>query len=214
MLTHPLHHAYVIEGDKDSILVDLFADLKEHYGMEREGNPDFVIHEVDTLGIDHARSLAYDHIKRPLQSPRRVFIFAFNKILHEAQNALLKVFEEPSKYATLILITPSAQSLLPTLLSRVERITHASLARESERNDARAFLASTISERMARIKKLIDAKDDEKTGRFVAGLIGELRSHGLDKNASALGEVLFVEQYLGDRGASHKMLLEHLAHVL
>lgn len=58
----------------------------------------------------------------PLEAPRNVVVLEEAQTLAEAAaNALLKTLEEPG-LATLILIAPSGESLLPTLVSRCQRI--------------------------------------------------------------------------------------------
>lgn len=49
---------------------------------------------------------------------------------HEAQNALLKMLEEPSKNVFFILTAPSSSALLPTVVSRSQRITIVPVAQE------------------------------------------------------------------------------------
>lgn len=60
---------------------------------------------------------------RPTQSPRRVFIIRdAERMNEEAQNALLKTLEEPPGATCLILVTASAERLLPTIRSRCQVI--------------------------------------------------------------------------------------------
>ncbi len=64
----------------------------------------------------------------PLESSRSVVVIEDAQTMAESPaNALLKTLEEPGK-ATLILITPNADSLLPTLVSRCQRIPFYRLA--------------------------------------------------------------------------------------
>lgn len=56
---------------------------------------------------------------KPFYSDRKVYIVpAADTINETAQNSLLKVFEEPPKYCTVILIAENTSSFLPTVLSR------------------------------------------------------------------------------------------------
>lgn len=58
----------------------------------------------------------------PLEAPRNVVVLESAETMAEsAANALLKTLEEPGQ-ATLILIAPSPESVLPTLVSRCQRI--------------------------------------------------------------------------------------------
>lgn len=59
----------------------------------------------------------------PYSSPYKVVVFAdFGFANAEAQNAILKTLEEAPSYAILLLIAENGSSLLPTVLSRCEKI--------------------------------------------------------------------------------------------
>lgn len=59
----------------------------------------------------------------PLESNRRIILIDdSDKIGLEGQNTLLKTLEEPPSYINIILITSQANKLIPTILSRCERI--------------------------------------------------------------------------------------------
>lgn len=75
-----------------------------------------------SIGIDEARRIKEFLRQRPLVSPfRTVVIGDAERLTGEAQNALLKVSEEPPEYAIIILITRDPELLLPTLVSRFEK---------------------------------------------------------------------------------------------
>ena len=70
------------------------------------------------------RPVVQDAILRPVLGRHKVYIIGpAEKMSDEAQNALLKVLEEPPPYAVLILISSQADSLLPTTLSRCQQVT-------------------------------------------------------------------------------------------
>jgi DNA polymerase-3 subunit delta' len=59
----------------------------------------------------------------PFESVRKIFIINdSHKMNVEAKNALLKTLEEPPEYINIILITSSANNLLPTIRSRCQSI--------------------------------------------------------------------------------------------
>ena len=85
--------------------------------------------DVVTVGGEKAASIAdvRELIRRSTLKPndgdRQVFIIrSADKLRADAQNALLKLFEEPPESVTLFLLTESRSSLLPTVLSRGQRI--------------------------------------------------------------------------------------------
>lgn len=72
--------------------------------------------------LDQIREITQFLGRPPLQAARSVVVIDEAETMPEAAaNALLKTLEEPGR-ATLILIAPSVESLLPTLVSRSQRI--------------------------------------------------------------------------------------------
>ena len=212
--TGRLHHAYVIEGEKSLILKDLVHFLKQEVGLEVVQNPDFSLVEFEQFGIHDSRDLRERQLNRAMTG-KKIFIVAFRAITVEAQNALLKVLEEPTEDSHFFLVVPRAEVLLPTVRSRVVVVSHqAGEADRPEEKEAKKFLKASVGERLAQIKVMLDEKDKSKMVPFVQALERILAKDGLTKNAAKLAEIVAVEQYLNDRGASMKLLLEHVALVV
>lgn len=77
----------------------------------------------DSIGIDAALEIKNFLWQKPNMSPRRTLILDEAEFLTtEAQNALLKITEEPPASSLIILVSPDPESLLPTILSRIEKI--------------------------------------------------------------------------------------------
>jgi DNA polymerase-3 subunit delta' len=93
--------------------------------MARSNNhPDiYIIGNEKTASIDDVRRLIARASLKPNESEKQIFIICnANKLREEAQNALLKLFEEPPSTVAIFLLTESRSSLLPTVLSRGQRI--------------------------------------------------------------------------------------------
>lgn len=91
----------------------------------QSGNhPDIhVVGRDKTASIDDVRRLIARSSLKPNDSEKQVFIICnASKLREEAQNALLKLFEEPPATVAIFLLTESRSSLLPTVLSRGQRI--------------------------------------------------------------------------------------------
>lgn len=72
---------------------------------------------------DQIDSLIKETTRAPFESKKKIFIIDDSEKMNlESMNALLKTLEEPAEYVVIILITSQANSLLPTILSRVETI--------------------------------------------------------------------------------------------
>lgn len=74
------------------------------------------------IRLEQIREVTQFLSRPPILAPRNVVVLEQAETMAEAAaNALLKTLEEPGQ-ATLILIAPSAESVLPTLVSRCQRI--------------------------------------------------------------------------------------------
>ncbi len=88
-----------------------------------EGNhPDFITvddPEKKNVPVDLIRQARADMFIQPNESDRKIFLFPRAQDMRtEAQNALLKVLEEPPEYGVFILLTDNPEKLLPTVRSR------------------------------------------------------------------------------------------------
>ncbi len=81
--------------------------------------------EGKKIGIDSVRDLKSSFntiIKAKRKIGRVAIIVSAEKLSREAQNALLKIIEEPVKNSSLILLTSDLSKLLPTIRSRCQNI--------------------------------------------------------------------------------------------
>lgn len=96
-----------------------------------DGNhPDVKIVEPDGqfIKIDQIRELQHDLQFRPFEGKKRVFIIdSADRMGLPAANSLLKTLEEPPRDSILILVTANLHSLLPTIISRSQRLSFSSL---------------------------------------------------------------------------------------
>lgn len=93
--------------------------------IAKDGHPDVTIVEASAEGsslkIEQVRDLQQTLALRPYEARYRVAILRrFHEANPAAANALLKTLEEPAPGVVLILTAPSADSLLPTIVSRCQ----------------------------------------------------------------------------------------------
>jgi DNA polymerase-3 subunit delta' len=91
-------------------------------------HPDVLYAEHDAttgaLKIEEVRAVMQRLALKPYEARYRVAIFRdFDHARPQAQDALLKTLEEPAPHAVLILLAPSSESLLPTIISRSQVMT-------------------------------------------------------------------------------------------
>jgi DNA polymerase III delta prime subunit len=229
--TH-LHHAYAVETGYDTHRVreaiDRIREALEHRLHAKLGahNPDFHTIEVDVFSIDDARALKdtqSHHAVGTRDDDRNVFFIIAQSITREAQNALLKVFEEPSSRSLFFLFIPSAELLLPTITSRMHIITMsgAGSSSDSERKDdadIASFLQSTPAKRLAALKEIIEEKDRGRAHAFLNSIELHLSKKratiksaaDLAHNSRSCEHLYLAKKYLGDQSSSVKMILEYV----
>lgn len=75
------------------------------------------------IGIDQIREMQHAASLKPFEGRNRVFIIdGADHLSHEAANCLLKTLEEPPPNVQLILLTVNERLLLPTVLSRCQKL--------------------------------------------------------------------------------------------
>lgn len=207
-----LHHAYFIEGERAAVLADLEAFLKDAFGISRHGHPDVHYAEHESFGIDEGRELGAMQSVRPVMGDRKVFILAVGAITSEAQNSLLKVFEEPTPGTHFFVISSSERILLPTLRSRMVVVSHPSAKKNDAKADARKFIPMSPKSRLDFVAGLVEEKDKAKAEEFLQAVIAELARGGAKpERAAAVKELLSLARYLKDRAPSVKLVLERAA---
>ncbi len=172
------------------------------------------------FSVEDARKVASVASQAPIGGEEKAIIIAASRMYHEAQNALLKVFEEPPKGTHLFLVVPTPGMLLPTLRSRVQMLGGGHpMSYISEA--AEEFLKASKDKRTAIIKKLTTGKDEDERREnrdaaieIVNGIEAAAYASGAGKHAALLAELSVLRGYLHDRAAPLKMILEHLSLVL
>ena len=130
-----------------------------------ENNSDFklLLPEKDVIKVDMIRELSREIFMLPTISKRKVFIIDDADSMNEqAQNALLKVLEEPPEYATIILIVSNKEKLLNTIKSRIVEFKFNGLTKE----EIEAIVGKKVSDEAyefsnGSIEKVLDFSEDE-----------------------------------------------------
>jgi len=212
------HHAYAIAGEAQSIHAALFELLEKELEITLAGYPDLHYVTSGAFSIAEARSLKERVSRRGTTDGKKIFIIECFSINGEAQNALLKVLEEPSGDSLIFIIVPSLSLFLPTVTSRLMVFVDESAQTPAIADEAKKFIRQTAPERMVTVKKMVDDIADEKRPRADAVEFIRSLEVTLSKDASAVKKdpgffelLLRSEQDATLSGASLKMLLEHIA---
>lgn len=221
-----LHHAYLIIGDQVSSAESVVDFIEKDLKFSTKGNPDFIIATHDTFGVDEARALKSATAMRPIDEKKFVLL-SIPSITTEAQNSLLKIFEEPVGSTVFFVIAPTLEIFIPTLLSRFfivnsrnEKKSNEKHAADSKNNKektfAKKFFAASVAERMSLVENIVEKKDKIGAIDFFNSIENFLSEALHKKNAdprivSACNEVIKYKSYLYDRSPSIKMLLQHIS---
>jgi DNA polymerase III delta prime subunit len=224
--TGKMHHAYGIFGDREKVRTELTVFLEKDLKFPIIDNSDFWQGEFNVFKIADSRALNDAHLNKPVKHDRKVFVIFANFITKDAQNSLLKIFEEPRADTTFFLVLPEATDLLSTFKSRLI-ISKLSDGKIDSLQSAEEFLKAKIGERLEIISKITkDIKDEKKTKsdaiNFIKNLEKVIKENrklnktkgGQDKSLLAVEDIEKAISYAGDESPSIRVILEHLALVL
>lgn len=188
-------HAYIFEGAKGvgrQSLAKAFAEMITGCtgAYNAENHPDIIYATEERFGdpkkkktpglsIDAVRALKNDVYTRPYMGEHKVYIVSeADYMAAAAQNSLLKVFEEPPSYCTIILIAENANNLLQTIRSRavLVRIPPLSIGQVSEYLAVHMGMPDKKSKVLAAISggsigKAISLADDDSAAELRDGVI-------------------------------------------
>ncbi len=223
-----LHHAYLVEGMRDEILLDILEFI-ESLGIKTTGNPDFALIKIDNFKIEEALYLRSMAGERGYDSNRKFFVVCLNSISLDAEQALLKMFEEPIENTHFFLVVPSKDSLLDTLVSRFYLIKSKNEDAE-EIKKAGNFIKMTLPKRIDFLKELLVAEEEDedmpieyspkaKALKFLNAL--EFVLHDKIFNTGKVSDkinyfehILKTREFLRMPGSSTKTLMEGVALII
>lgn len=204
-----IYHATIFVGNDDSSEVFNHI-LKSQLDFETEGNPDFLLINEESFGIENARFLEKWALNKPIAGNKKVSLLITGSITFEAQNALLKVLEEPKENTYMLIGLKTLANILPTLLSRVRVVRLQK--NELEVKLVAKFLDSDINQRLKIVKNILKLNDKKKVKNFITNL--EFLAYKKNLPSSSLKNVLKAKIVETARGSSQKMIMEWLATVL
>lgn len=209
-----MHHAYIYYG-KLSLAPYLARHARGSFDFSAEHDPDVQLLTYEKFGIEEARELVRLAQLKNI-SGRALFVVATASMTTDAQQALLKLFEEPQEGTVFVLLTPHG-SIIPTLRSRFLAYP-GDIQGEEKDIEVKKFLGASIAARSAEITKLL--KDEEGVRERVREFLNALEVVLYSKLCNSkenkqiregLEDIAKVRGYVGDRAPALKMLFEHLA---
>ena len=217
-----LHHAYCILGNGEDVVNELEKFFQKELKFSVQNNPDFWYGEYDTMDIEDGRALNIMHQNRPTAGNKKIFVVSANFVTEKAQNAMLKIFEEPRGDTHFFLVLPGINGIIPTLRSRMIIIDN--IGKGSSLIDVKDFIKSPLGKRMEAVRNLCESISDEEQSKievtkFINALEVELKKHidfmkVREDELKIFEEIEKVRVYAGEQSPSLKMLLEHIAILL
>lgn len=164
----------------------------------------------DATGIDEMREIKNFLWQKPVISSKRlVIINNAENLTDQAQNAILKITEEPPDSATIILVAAQLENLLPPLLSRMQKIYFGRLS-DSEMGKVISLIGpiSPIGFAFGRPGRAMRLKENKLTKEA-----GDYAEKFLNSNAFSrsklIKELVDLQRDLTDKEDKESMLLDY-----
>jgi DNA polymerase-3 subunit delta' len=228
--TGTLAHAYLFSGQemigKKTFALELIGLVNGNSGTDSGSetiiNADLLL--IDASSSESGQVIAIEEIRRarsfvslsPIVGPYKfVVINDAHLMTTEAQNALLKVLEEPNSSSILILVTANPNALLPTIISRCQEIRfpppQADVIRKfldnSDLSKSEAeFLTEFSNGRVGLIKTVLREKSFSLIKGSVEDLIGLIKAN--------INKRLAVAQELADEKNKEDLMRKVLYWIL
>lgn len=227
------HHAYFITGEREQGIERALLHAESELGLARENNPDLIVLRHGLFSVEDARKLSDLAYRAAMNGEQKAIVVSALRLFHEAQNAMLKIFEEPPAGTTLMLVIPSEGMLLPTLRSRLLPLPFSQKQIMTDNPSLlRTFLEARTAEREKIVAKLLDRaksdKDEEKQAarneavQLVEGLIeaAYAKREAVSDPIEAEELMAFLSDLdaflpiLHERSAPLKLIFEHILLVI
>lgn len=151
-----------------------------------------IVTPAPSIGIDAIRDLQRLLSRKPYGGGSRLIVLSgMEKATTEAQNALLKLLEEPPADTYIIITTTAEEAVLPTILSRCRSIRHASASDGESTPELQTVVKKILSARPGERILLAQeiAKTKEDTLVFLSSLI-QLAQRQLHQSVIPSGTLL------------------------
>jgi len=200
------HHARLIFSSSPSALKQFVSDCQR--------DSEVTVYKYSTVSITDVRQLITTAYLKPTVLPTRTIMIVALSIAGEAQQALLKILEEPPLSTRFVLWLRPGAVLLPTLRSRLaaESLTMVKqLGVEESRSSAfTEFLQSAYATRLEFVATITKNKNLTVLAEISSSL-GEYLVGTSDLATATRSQLLWCLSQLELRGASKKMLWEEIS---
>ncbi len=181
------------------------GECEDCHKANKNGHPD--IFETDGIikskskvfAVDSVREIRDDAFILPNESDRKVYILKnAHNMNDQAQNAILKILEEPPSYVFFIIVTTSRSTMLETVLSRVQ--TYSLLSDEEKITDKECEAVKNFIKALLNVNELALVEQTAvfiKNNQFakrILGILSEVFRDALVLKSGYSREVRFSEE--------------------
>lgn len=171
---------------------------------QKNGHPD--ITETDGIKgksrnftVDAIRAIREDAFIVPNESDRKIYILKNAQNMNEqAQNAILKILEEPPSYVFFIIVTTSKSAMLETVLSRVQvysLLSDEGEITEKEENAVKGFVSALLNvNESALMEQTAVFQKNNQFAKSVLALLSELFRDALVKKSGFERDFRFANE--------------------
>lgn len=193
--------------NENDISMEIIEDFKFKL---KENDPDLMIvdlEEKESIGIETVKKIKSWAYIRPFSSQKKVIIIKKgDRMTNEAQNAILKITEEPPVFTYIYILVENHKNLLQTIISRAEVITRKDTPSFTE-SLAEKFLTSDIASKFKLCDELA-LKKKEEINNFIDELIIKLKEK---MDTTKILEALFEYKNALNKNVNKKLILDNIA---
>lgn len=184
-----------------------------------KGHPDIL--ETDgkkgksnTFSVDAIREVRENAFVVPNESDKKVYILKNGQNMNEqAQNAILKILEEPPTYVFFVIVTTSKSTMLETVLSRVQ--VFSLLSEEEKITDKEMALVKNMVSAIINVNE-IDLMEqtavfqkNNQLAKTILGLLTEVFRDALVKKSGFVRDFRFPQEAeILSNGLTSKVLMQ------
>jgi DNA polymerase III delta prime subunit len=178
-------------------------------------HPDFI--NIDTelnksIGIEKVKDFKTQIYNKPFSAKAKIgVIFEAEKLTIQAQNAILKILEEPPNNTFIILLTENEDKLLKTIQSRCSKTYLKNNPKEEYGSYIEKILTNDLN-RFLLIDKILIEKNITKRNEKITKLIKDIYAYLKNRNSKdpKTYELIFYAQKFLKTNVNQKLLLENL----
>lgn len=201
-----INTAYSLAGLLEMKQWGIIAPLTDYMEVRRGAGE-------ESIGIGQVREARRFLWQRPFQSSHKTLAVPEAELLtEEAQNAFLKIIEEPPAQGLIMFAVSDPAMLVPALQSRFQKIYVASYNFRVAGTNVQDFLASSAPRRKEIIKQLIEG-DRAAFDDFISGLMAGLDEDPL-RNWQALKELSRRVMLMNQYGTNRRLQLEAISSLI